>query len=327
VVKPQPFTWNAVSVSKVYDEFTRSMDERYSYFFLKTNVQWHRLVELHRPKAVTAKNRDELASTLKELLAPLKDLHIWIETPNETIPTFSSSFGMNANAKATHAEIEPIKRLGNFALVGKTRKDGFGYLLLLRQTAATPPLVRETIEVMTNLFPQVPAFMVDLRGANGGSEPLAQEIAQLFCASNTLYALSKYRNGPSHTNFTPANPRVLAGFPQTPFTKPVVCLIGPGTVSSGEGFAKMMKALPHLTLVGLPTRGASGNPKPHELTGTGLTVKFSSWVDMLPDGTVTEGVGVQPDVRVDLPQAAYEKSDPTLEKALELLFRKTGTVQ
>jgi C-terminal processing protease CtpA/Prc len=82
-----------------------------------------------------------------------------------------------------------------------------------------------------------------------------------------------------------------------PYVKPVVCLVGPGCVSSGEGFALMMKALDHVRLVGQPTRGASGNPHPVTLPN-GVKVWYSRWVSMEADGTPIEGRGVQPDITV-----------------------------
>jgi C-terminal processing protease CtpA/Prc len=84
----------------------------------------------------------------------------------------------------------------------------------------------------------------------------------------------------------------------------------------------MMQSLPNVTTVGLPTRGASGKPMPHEMQGTGLTVNFSTWVDLIPDGTTFEGVGIPPEVKVDEPATAYENRDPTLEKGLEILRDK-----
>jgi C-terminal processing protease CtpA/Prc len=98
-----------------------------------------------------------------------------------------------------------------------------------------------------------------------------------------------------------------------------VCLIGPGAISSGEGFVKMMKALPQVTTVGRRTRGASGNPQPVELPGLNTAVYFSRWVDMTPDGETFEGIGLAPDVLVDLPSTDHAEHDPTLDKGLEVL--------
>ena len=83
-----------------------------------------------------------------------------------------------------------------------------------------------------------------------------------------------------------------------------------------------MKCLPQVTTIGQPTRGASGNPKPCPFGRTGLVVYYSSWVDMMPDGDVIEGVGIPPQVRVDAPANAYENGDPTLEKGLKILKAK-----
>jgi C-terminal processing protease CtpA/Prc len=146
------------------------------------------------------------------------------------------------------------------------------------------------------------------------------EVARLFCGKEVVYAKSKFRAAKRHDQFTDDYPRTLPPAKNgKACLKPVVCLIGPGCVSSGEGFAKMLAALPHVTTVGLPTRGSSGNPAAAEVGDTGLTVYFSRWVDMLPDGTPIEGKGVPPKVVVDSPAADYADADPTLAKGLEVL--------
>jgi C-terminal processing protease CtpA/Prc len=81
----------------------------------------------------------------------------------------------------------------------------------------------------------------------------------------------------------------------------------------------MMKCLPHVTTVGLPTRGASGNPRPFALEGMHLSVWFSRWVDLMPDDSTFEGIGIMPDVKVKEDAKLNAESDPTLEKGLELL--------
>ena len=106
----------------------------------------------------------------------------------------------------------------------------------MSRSAATDENVQQAIAAIQKLH-DAPGFVVDLRQANGGDELLARRIAQLFCEHDTVYAKSKYRNGASHVAFTGALPRSLAGV-KDPYIKPVVCLIGPGAVSSGEGFVQ-----------------------------------------------------------------------------------------
>jgi C-terminal processing protease CtpA/Prc len=275
---------------------------------------------------VKAKNAAELAAAVKEMLAPLNDLHVWIQTPTGIVSPFrGGGYVYNGNHDVTLSQLEDRVECGKFAVAGKTKPDGFGYFLMMRQSNATKTDVHTAVEAIRKLR-DVSGFIVDLRSANGGSEPLAQEIARLFCAKETVYAKSKYRDGPGHDQFGKAQSRLLPSTADA-YTKPVVCLIGPGAVSSGEGFVKMMKCLPNVTTVGMPTRGASGNPSPIALARTGLMVYYSSWVDMLPNGKTFEGVGIPPDIRVDLPTSAYAAADPTLEKGLEVLRSKVAAAR
>ncbi len=111
---------------------------------------------------------------------------------------------------------------------------------------------------------------------------------------------------------------------ERPYVKPVAVLIGPRAVSSGEGFVQMLKCLPHVTTVGARTRGSSGNPRPFALPGVAVTVWYSRWVDLLPDGTPIEGAGIAPEIAVAAPPGAYREKDPTWERAVEVLRKKAS---
>lgn len=183
--------------------------------------------------------------------------------------------------------------------------------------------MQQTVEEVRK-HADAPGFLVDLRGgASGGSEPLAQLVASEFCDRPTVYAKHKYRRGKGHDDFGTVNERRLVAGEQ-PYMGPVVCLIGNRCMSSGEALVLMMDALPNVTTVGDTTRGASGNPKPFALPGLDVAVRFSTWVDMQPDGAPFEGAGIEPDVKVVAPIEAYREADPTLDRALELLRSQTA---
>jgi C-terminal processing protease CtpA/Prc len=235
------------------------------------------------------------------------------------IGTHRTAWSYNGNKKVILDQLTDATVCGEYAIVGKTRLDGFGYFLMTHQSDATPDLVAKAVEAIRKLD-DAPGFIVDLRNANGGSEPLAMQIAELFCDKKVVYAKSRFRNGKGHDEFTEDHERTLNSCKTgKPYTKPVICLLGPGCVSSGEGFAKMLAALPHVTTVGLPTRGSSGNPGQVDVGESGIVVYFSQWVDLLPNGTPIEGKGVPPKIRVEKPVEAYKDADPTLAKGLEVL--------
>jgi RNA polymerase sigma factor (sigma-70 family) len=323
LLEQPPFEFKPETVGAAFDEMWQALDRSYSYFALKPDIDWKKLKDEYRPKAVKAKSANELADVLKEMLGRLKDGHVWIEMPDgKVIGTHRSEWRYNGNRKAILDQLTDKTECGEYAIVGKTKMDGFGYFLMTHQSAATPDLVAKAVEAIGKLS-DTPGFVVDLRNANGGSEPLALKIAELFCEKKVVYAKSKFRNGKSHTDFTEDQERTLSPAKTgKPYLKPVVCLLGPGCVSSGEGFAKMMAALPHVTTIGLPTRGSSGNPGPVDVGDSGLIVYFSRWVDLLPNGTPIEGKGVPPTIIVDKPAEAYKDADPTLTQGLAVLRAK-----
>ena len=207
-------------------------------------------------------------------------------------------------------------------MVGTTRADGFGAFVMNRQGSADRDAVQQAVQFIRS-HRDVPGFLVDLRESAGGDERLALRIASEFCGKDVVYAKSRYRSGPAHDDFGPVYDREMKATKDA-YTRPVVCLIGPRAVSSGEAFVQMMKCLPHVTTVGSRTRGSSGNPKPFELPGLNVSVWYSRWLDMMPDGSVIEDKGIAPDVVVDVPASAYRDKDSTWEKAIEFVAEQSA---
>ncbi len=319
---PEAEPINRETLAEAFDALWNDMDQHYSYFELK-RIDWPALKRKYRSQAVAAGTLPAFVGVVGRMLGELNDNHIWFTEPaGAAVVRRQKPWLYNGNARATESAIQNKTMVGNrFAQVGTIKPEGFRVIRLVQQSQADPEAVAAVVAFIRS-HASAPGFIVDLRLANGGSEPLAQEIAREFCARDTVYAKSKFRDGPKPTDFGPVYDRILKSS-ERPFTKPVVCIIGPGCVSSGEGFAKMMKCLPNVTTIGMPTLGSSGNPKPFALPGVKVTVVYSRWVDMLPDGTPVEDRGVPPMIIVDQPASAYKQTDPTWDRAVELLRAKT----
>lgn len=143
------------------------------------------------------------------------------------------------------------------------------------------------------------ALNIDLR-ANGGGGAMGAVLASYLFNHNPVHLSDFYireRNetfqswtlpfvpGPSYTN------------------KPVFVLVGPQTASAAESFTYDLQAQKRVTVVGKKTAGAA-NP--------GRFVRVSEHLAVfIPDGrplnpiTLTnwEGVGIQPDIEVNIDQA------------------------
>ncbi len=141
----------------------------------------------------------------------------------------------------------------------------------------------------------VKAVIVDLSIHFGGYDFIARSIAQRFAAAPVF----AYTKGPADA----ARPYVtrisLAPAEGRTFTGPVYVLTSDVTVSGGELLTMSLRALPNVTHVGAPTRGALsdilGVPLPNGWT---LTMSNEVYTDEV--GVLWEGRGVEPEIAIDV---------------------------
>ena len=249
------------------------------------------------------------------LLGALRDEHVVVvDRQGRRHPTFSKPIEVGFSFPAVRAALESFEVEPSVLLAGTT-PDGLAYVLV----DSLPSDARRAgkLEKAARNAVAAPGLLVDLRTCSGGDEYVAQRMVRWWADQQRVYARTEMRSTPDPTTFVEVDPRRIGPPAGYSHDKPIVVLLGPGCVSSGEGMALMLRSLPHAKLVGRPTRGSSGNPQPIPLPN-GLDVLCSTWRSRLPDGTFLEDVGVPPDVAVEgLPTA--DGRDPQLEAALVAL--------
>lgn len=287
------------------------LDRYYSFFDLK-QFPWRERAATYREAAQAAESPAAFAEAVRPLLTSLEDLHVWMTLPDGTfIGTSHSQGDANINVRQTMALLHNVQKIGKNALVGRTAGE-FGYVLI--GSLHGPQQEFDELQTALRGLFDAPGIIVDLRVNGGGDERRGQRIASLFNDNRRLYARQQVRTGAAHDDLGIVGERYLGTSDEGRYDGPVVGLIGPRCISSGEGFAAMLAAIPRVRLVGLPTQGASGNPAVVTLPN-GLSVDYSTWISLLPDGSVLEGRGVPPDVRVE----QTGSGDAALDAAIELL--------
>jgi carboxyl-terminal processing protease len=109
-----------------------------------------------------------------------------------------------------------------------------------------------------------------------------------------------------------------------PFQRPLVVLIGPGSISGAESFAGPMRAYGRATLVGERTAGICGVMRTVRLAPGWHICLASHHTDFGPEEWRLNRIGVTPDVVVTpTPDDEAAGRDPQLEAALDLLRRQT----
>ncbi|MGE0481242.1 MAG: S41 family peptidase [Phycisphaerae bacterium] len=294
-----------------------AVDEKYSYRDLR-KVNWKEAFDNAAKKLEAAETPAQFAREAARVLGAARDVHLWLEAGPARFATYERRYAANYDLGLLMKLVPDWKERGANVRSGRF-DDGIGYIQILGWPTERHEALEPALAALDELR-DAPALVIDVRANGGGDESIAKRFAGRFVTQRAVYSKNVYRDASKPEGFTsPGFDRVVE--PIAPaYAGRVAVLIGPAVLSSNESFVLMMKTSPKVVLVGAATGGSSGNPKPTKL-GNGVTVWLPSWKDLMPDGTLLEGRGVSPDVRVDGRAAVFEKSDPVLDAALEELRR------
>ncbi len=297
-------------------ELRRLIDENYSYRDLR-GIDWDALFAKRRKKLENAKTPDDFARRTGRMLANATDLHIWLSVDEAVYGSYQRKVKPNYSLSLL-AGRAPGWREHNSNVASARFAEGIGYILIKSWSREREHHLKAAYEAL-DAFADTKGLIIDVRPNSGGDEMLAREFAGCFVTSPVVYSKNVYRLSGAPGGFGEVYDRVLVPNPdRTTFKGKVAVLMGPENMSSCESFLLMMKQVPGCKLVGGKSYGSSGNPQPYNLPN-GVTVYLPSWKDMLPDGTLLEGQGVQPDVPVKVTKRDIGQNDPVLQAALSLL--------
>ncbi len=302
-----------------FDLVWKSFDQDYiGFIFL--DLDWDAVYNQYRPEVGEIRNQQELNDLLLEMFALLEDLHVWIETPEETyIFSYSTGSQHNYNTMVLWAYIDNLST-GGFTFWDADSTWGYAMFDSIPYVMVTDMVKYLNVTPLSHLIdnvPDAPAMIIDVRMNSGGSSETASQLSERFCTERCLAYYWVRRNGPEHDDLS--EPYPCYNNPVTVcFDRPVIVLIGEGCASATEGFALRVDALPHVILAGDTTIREVNAPSHRELTGgykyalptaTILSVDSSSWI---------QETGIAPDVYIETtPEDFNQGVDPVLEYALE----------
>ena len=186
-------------------------------------------------------------------------------------------------------------------------EEQIGYIQITQFTGLTPQQFAEHYEDLKKQ--QMKALIIDLRNNPGGLVDSAVDtLCQILPEGLVVYMQTK--DG-TKTEYSCDG--------ETPIDIPMVVLVNEYSASASEIFAGAVHDYGVGTLVGTTTYGKGIVQKTFPFTD-GSAVKMTIAYYYTPSGTCIHGEGIEPDVKVELPQDA--QSDLQLEKALEVLKKQ-----
>lgn len=313
----------ATDPQSLYDDLWREFDRRYAYFEHK-NVHWKAQGDALRP--LPDATAEQLFASMSSLLRALDDPHVALRTPfgtyhsgvnrsqrrtfysQATALTYVSKEQLTASGRIRSGHITPS--------VGYVRIASFG-------GEGWGGEIDDALEALGD----VKAIIIDARDNGGGNNDNGRAIANRFADERRIAGFFRYRNGPKHGDFTPAEP-IEINPTANRFTGPVAVLCNRRCASASEDFLLRMRAIPDVVMVGDTSMGAVGNPIQRELAN-GWNYQLSEWMMLTPQMDQIEDVGLVPNIVVPATLADSTASfDRALERALaELNVRLSASAR
>ena len=160
-------------------------------------------------------------------------------------------------------------------------------------------------------------LILDVRGNPGGYVTAARKIASQFIASGPVFWEQDAQGNQVATE-------ALGDGVATAADVDVVVLIDGGSASASEIVAGALQDTGRARLVGQQSFGKGTVQQWQELSGEGGAFKLTIARWLTPNKRWIHGTGLTPDVVVTLPTPLPAGSDPTLDKALQLLAGPTA---
>ncbi len=301
------------------DNFTvlwNDFDMHYARFTYK-NIAWDSLYSVYYPQIHSGSTDEELFNVLALLLDHLKDTHAVLESPFRYYHYYPQRYVQNfnfANVKARYLQNARTQKAFTYGQLSAE----IGYIHV--STFDNSGTDYSFIDNILTELQSGEGIVIDVRNNGGGDESNAKTVAGRFADRERLYCTMKYRNGPSHDDFSDPVRRYVAPSGNSHFSGNVVLLTNRNVGSAAEDFVLMMREMPAVTVVGDTTTGSSGGSPVTKELPNGWLYRIPTAMQFTTRGEVFEGVGIAPDTALWISITDERQGrDTFIEKALAIL--------
>jgi len=162
-------------------------------------------------------------------------------------------------------------------------------------------------------------LILDLRGNPGGFITAARSVASQYIGEGTIFWQEDAQGKQEATT-------AAAGGAAIDPSIEVVVLIDRGSASASEIVAGALQDSGRATLVGETSFGKGTIQTWEELAGGSGAMRLTIAKWLTPDKRWIHGIGITPDVAVEIPRDLPANEDPVLDKALEILAAESAVL-
>ena len=328
--KVEPSNWTP---TKIYTAFSETMSEQYA-FFEERSFDWNQRLSSIRPKVNDKLDDSQSFELISQSLEGIDDAHVQLGATINGEPR-RANLGMPGTMKqgielfkkqteykefadflasrtqALEASIAETILGGNAKQAceqltwGKTNNNvGYLYISGMSDFSEKDSLEEQLAELhsaMETILAELRdtrALIVDVSTNGGGSDVFSRAIASHFADKRRLAFSKEPRNAPDIRHSIFVEPYNKSGKPLT-YSQPVYLVTSDITVSAAEIFVLCMKDIPHVTVVGQPTRGALSDVLSKTLPN-GWAFGLSNEVYRDSRGICFEAKGIPPKINMTI---------------------------
>ena len=195
-------------------------------------------------------------------------------------------------------------------LTTEKRPDGIFVIKLHEFTESAASEFRKAAQEFAESRSQ--KLVLDLRNDPGGFLTVAVDIASWFEPSGEIVARERYADGKEDL-YRSSGYRLFESVP-------TVILVNEGSASASEIVAGALRDIRGIKLIGAKTFGKGSVQEVVELPkNASMKITIAKW--LTPKGIEINGKGLEPDIKVEIPQDKELKpgEDPVMDKAVEVL--------
>ncbi|SCP95689.1 S41 family peptidase [Anaerobium acetethylicum] len=218
--------------------------------------------------------------------------------------------------EADYIDVEVVRRQIEVpTIASKMLENNIGYIQIVEFDEVTPDQFKEALSSLEKQG--MKGLVVDLRDNPGGLLSAVNEILDQFLAKG-LIVYTEDKNGKREEYLSDEEHQ---------FNKPLAVLVNGNSASASEIFSGAIKDYGIGTLIGTTTFGKGIVQTVVDL-GDGTAMKLTISKYYTPKGNNIHGIGIEPDIALELDDAVRQKAviteeeDNQLQKALEVLNEK-----
>lgn len=292
--------------------------DRYYVFFDYKNIDWTAAYNNYYPQVEKVANYNDFVGIVKNMLVPLKDVHVWIQkNNNQRVQPYFPNNTVNWDSEIWQNNISDYNWHQESSSWGWFKQDSIGYITISKWNK--DEILIDDFDATLDSMRNCKGVIIDIRMNGGGYGPLAGSIGGRFVTGKFNCGYIQYRNGDQHSDLTNFEPIEYPKRGDWQYTKPIILLIGKGCFSTSEIFAAGMKNLPNCIIIGDATGGGLSNSKQFTLSdGTIYTISDQLISDT--DKNIVELNGISPQIYINWNiEDVTQGIDPVFNYALDLL--------